>query len=199
MGILDLLFPKKCLDCGIEGKYICEMCVKKVPVNRWQEDNYSIFAYQGVIRKAIIALKYKFATEVAKELAEICSLKLNFSNFGPKTILVPIPMHWRKQNLRGFNQAEIVGKLLAEKMHWQFEPNLLVKTSSTIPQVGLKGPSRQSNLVGAFIINPKTKRDYRTEFVLFDDVYTTGSTIKEARKVLEMAGFKKIQALTIAR
>lgn len=201
MNLFDLLFPKKCLECNKEGKYICESCLAKVPTGDWIGNTYSVFKYQGVIRKAIIALKYKFATDIVDELSKIIVDRIKMYDLRFKNAtLVPIPLHRYRKNFRGFNQAEIIGKIIAQKMHWQFEPNLLVKTVSTSPQVGLKGLSRRSNLSGVFsVVFHKSLIINHKSILLFDDVYTTGSTIKEAKKVLEKAGFKNILALTVAR
>lgn len=187
MGVIDLIFPKKCLECGTPGKYICEECVKKVPAG----GPNSIWKYQGVVRKAIIALKYKFATEIVDEL-------ISYINLPPShQTLVPIPSHWYKQNLRGFNQTELLGEKLATKMGWKFIPDLLIKKKFTSPQVGLKSNIRKNNLTGAFTLNPKYK--IQDNYLLFDDVLTTGSTLKEARNVLISDGAKEVSHLTIAK
>lgn len=189
MSLFDLLFPKNCLECGEAGKYICKNCVKKVPFS----GSNSIWEYKGVIRKAIIALKYKFVTEIADEL-------IDHINLPPSNqTLIPIPSHWYKQNHRGFNQAELLGEKLANKMGWEFVPNLLIKTKPTLPQVGLKGQVRRQNLTGVFSVRPPYIQYTKYDILLFDDVYTTGSTLKEAREVLQKVGFKKIYILTLAR
>jgi len=200
MGILDLLFPKTCLGCGSEGKYICASCLAKVGNGGAFQNNISIFRYEGVIRKAIIALKYKYSTEIAKELADVCVKKLKFLNLVSNNYcLVPIPLHWRRFNERGFNQSEEVGGILALKMGWKFEPNLLIKNKSTKTQVGLKGDSRRKNLTGVFSVNPDSVLSTLHSVLVFDDVYTTGATLGEAKKTLEAAGFKNILGLTIAK
>ncbi|PIU28820.1 hypothetical protein COT08_00355 [Candidatus Woesebacteria bacterium CG07_land_8_20_14_0_80_44_9] len=201
MGLLDLLFPKKCLECGQTGKYICGNCLKKVPPGGWiNKETYSCFKYGGVIRKAIIALKYKYSAEIAGELAEICVKNLISNHFiSGYRALVPIPLHWYRQNFRGFNQAEIIGEKIAKKMGWRFIPELLIKTKSTKSQVELKGPDRRKNLSGVFSLNPGILVSKYPSIILFDDVYTTGSTLSEAAKVLRRAGVKNVWGLTIAR
>lgn len=209
--ILDFLFPKYCLECKKEGKYICDMCISKVTPCGTIGNNYSIFKYEGVIRKAIISLKYKFATDIADELSERIHQRLIAKGQWLKNItLVPIPLHRKRENWRGFNQSEILGKKLSEKMKWKFIPDLLIRNKNTAPQVGLKGLSRRSNLSGVFSINSHIPYSIiHNSIVLFDDVYTTGSTINEAKKVLKEAGFYppkadqpwtgNIRSLTIAR
>jgi len=200
MNILDLIFPKKCLECGLPGKYICENCLNKVPPGGWiKRDVYSAWKYKGVIRKAIIALKYKYSTEIAKELADLCVKKLYAIRFSLSAVLVPIPLHWHRKNFRGFNQSEEIGKKVAEEMGWKFIPNLLVRKKSTAPQVQLTVLARRKNLRGVFVLSPNYSLSaVRYPLVLFDDVFTTGSTLYEAMKVLKGAGCKKVWGLTIA-
>lgn len=199
MGILDLIFPKTCVECGLESRYMCVGCLAKVQKGRIERDVTSIFKYEGIIRKAIIALKYKYSWEIAKELAEICTKELVSGRLPSNLVLVPVPMHWRRENVRGFNQSSEVGKLIAGKMKWKFEPDLLIKRKSTNPQVGLRGQVRRSNLLGTFAVSPVVSKFRRSHIILFDDVYTTGSTLKEARSELNKAGIKKVWGLTIAR
>lgn len=202
MNLLDLIFPKKCLECGKVGKYICDNCIKKITPARCEGNNYSIFKYEGVTRKVIISLKYKFSFDVADELVEKLVLEIKKSNFKLNDIiLVPIPLHYKRENWRGFNQSELIGEKLAKEMNWKYIPDLLIRQIQTVPQVGLKGLARRQNLSGVFIINQKYSSllTVHDSLLLFDDVYTTGSTINEAKKVLEKEGFKKIYSLTIAR
>ena len=199
MNLLDLLFPKNCLECNKEGKYLCSDCVEKVLDGTFDKNNFAIFKYRGVIRNAITTLKYKFATDIADELVDICIKRLK-SNKLRKVTLIPIPLYKLRYNWRGFNQSEILGEKLAKAMNWKFLPDLLIRNKNTIPQVGLKGISRHSNLSGVFSLNPTHNLlPITCHLVLFDDVYTTGSTINEAKKVLKLAGFKNIYSLTIAR
>jgi ComF family protein len=198
--ILDLFFPKQCLECKKEGKYICKSCLEKVPVCGWYNGNYSIFRYKGVIRKAIISLKYKFAYDLSNELSLIIIKRLENIYFPFKNIaLVPIPLHIQRENWRGFNQSKILGETIASEMKWKYFPNLLIKYKKTNPQVNLKGIDRRKNLSGVFVVNPTFKLPLTSNLILFDDVYTTGSTINEAKKALKDVGFSKIYSLTIAR
>ena len=84
-------------------------------------------------------------------------------------------------------------------MNWKFVPDLLIRSKNTHPQVGLKGLTRHNNLFDVFVLNPAFISLPKTnKLLLFDDVYTTGTTINEAKKTLQNAGFKKIKSLTIA-
>ena len=203
MDLFNFLFPKKCLECGREGKYICKECFQKVPPSGWTDKEvFSLYRYQGVIRKAIIALKYKFALDIARELADLCVERLLTTNHWPSAILVPVPLYWYRQNFRGFNQSEEIGKTIAQKMGWKFIPDLVIRKKFTAPQTELSGPARRRNLKDVFALNPNylsTDLLIYSSIIVFDDVLTTGSTLKEAAKVLRNTGVKTIWGLTIAR
>src|SRR5579859_3571402 len=151
MSLLDLLFPKLCLECGKPNKYICDKCLAKVEVlNRLNRETktISIFKYTGVIRKAIVKIKYNFAYDIASELANVCiqNLKMPYPTYKTKNyILLPIPLHKKRENWRGFNQSEILGKLIAEKMDWRFKTNSLIRPTEGQNQVGLSQIERVRN------------------------------------------------------
>lgn len=161
----------------------------------------SVWDYEGIVRRAILSLKYKYATEVGRELTGYLTdwLLNNKKLFTGVSLLVPIPIHWHRENVRGFNQCEEIGKSISVAMNWKYTPDLLIKKQSTVSQVELGGEERSQNLKGAFAINPKYKLNKTSSVLLFDDVFTTGSTLKEATKILKMAGIEKVWGLTIAR
>lgn len=226
MGLFDLIFPRKCLGCGRYGNYICESCLRKtrtspkicIECEKLSVDGIthtkckrplgldgavSVWAYEGVIRKAILKLKYKFALEIAQELASLVAYSLNQRKIilPPRALLVPIPLHRLRGNWRGFNQAEEMGRLIAQKMGWNFIPDLLVRKKMIKAQTELKGDERLKNIRGVFALNSSyqlTNQRINQSLVLFDDVLTTGATLKEAAKVLKRDGAKGVWGLTIA-
>jgi len=221
MGVLDFIFPKICLGCGREGAYLCKICVEGAPrakaicpycrnlsINGMTHFHCqrelgldgltSIWEHKGSIRKAILALKYKYATEIGRELSEHITNSLSGLAMPPVQNLVPIPIYWYKQNVRGFNQSIEVGGNIAEKMRLKFDADLLIKKVSTVPQAGLSREARQKNVRGTFAMNPDHKI-LDSSYLLFDDVFTTGTTMFEAAEVLKRSGVKKVWGLTIAR
>lgn len=226
MGILDIVFPKTCLGCKASGRYVCRECVGKVSHSnlicprcdkpsidgathirckkpQGLDGLTSVWGYRGVVRKSLLGLKYKFAKEISEELADYITqyLKNEITALPKDAVSIPIPLHRRRKNWRGFNQVEVVGGLLAEKMGWRFESELLIRKVSKRPQTDLKREERRSNVRGVFSVDKKThlpSTNYQS-LILLDDVYTTGSTLKEACKVLKRNGAKKVWGLTIAR
>lgn len=223
---MDFLFPVKCLECGTGGKYLCKPCVRKVRETRqvcpecerpaidgmthtkcqktWGLNGYvSIWNYEGVIREAILKLKYRFVLAIAEELAEqtVSFLRAEITALPKDFLLIPIPLHSRRERWRGFNQAEAIGKLVAGKMGWDFSSEILVRKKHKKPQVELKGDEREGNVRGVFRFNKNCQplMVNHQSFVLFDDVLTTGATLKEAGKVLKRNGAEIVWGLTIAK
>lgn len=207
MGLFDLIFPVKCLECGINGKYICSRCLFKVEQIKQQktlnmERLISVWRYQGVVKKAILALKYKFALEIAKELADRFTESYRKYSLPiiDNAVLVPVPIHWQRQNWRGFNQSEEIGKMIAKNFGWGFASNLLIKTKSTVSQTELSRSERFLSPQGSFSLSSNyALRTLPSALILFDDVYTTGATLSEAAKVLQKTGTEKVWGLTLAR
>lgn len=219
MGILDFLFPKKCFGCRASGTYLCKKCISEIPLARTfcpvckkpsidgmthvhcktpqsLDGVVCVFGYDRAVRRALISLKYKFTFDIAEELVEAVDPEklVQFQNLKPT--FVPIPLHRSRQNWRGFNQSEVLGELITKKFGWDFAPDLLVRTRKTPQQTGLSKEGREKNIRGAFSLNPSYHLQF-TNYVLFDDVWTTGSTIKEAGKVLKRNGANRVWALTI--
>jgi len=224
MGILDLIFPKTCLGCGKPGGYICARCIAKVKIPRpicpacfrpsikgsthpacagllGLDGLVCLWDYDGVIRKAIIALKFKFATQIAREISIYASRRVQQFRLLPfkDAVLIPIPLYWYKKNARGFNQAEEVGRVIARNLGWKFINRILTKTTSTASQTELKRQRRLENIKGTFAVSVDFPISNYSTIVLFDDVWTTGSTLQEAARVLKLAGAKRVWGLTLSR
>jgi ComF family protein len=225
--LFDFLFPKICVGCGQKGKYICSSCLEEVGVvssfcpvcseasidgvthfkcqKKLSIDGIvAVWSYRGVIRKAILALKYKFIYDLAKDLAFLSFefLESNYSLMNlHNVVLIPIPLARKRIRWRGFNQTEILGRLIARHFGWKFSSNLLLRKKFDKPQTGLSREERKKNAKGVFSINPYFQKDLagNLQAVVFDDVYTTGSTLKEAAKVLKRNGFKTVWGLVLAK
>jgi len=198
MGTLDIFFPRKCFGCQVTGFYLCPECVRKAELvpPRKRRNYISIWKYKGNIRKAIIGMKYKFASEIAKELAGYAVKDLKKRKFPKNLVLVPIPLHWRRKNWRGFNQSEEMGKIIAKEMKWDFDKDLLRRKISTKPQVKFRGIEREENIRNAFKLSKPLSKEKTV--LLFDDVLTTGSTVREAIRVIKDGEGKEVWVLTLA-
>jgi ComF family protein len=162
----------------------------------------SVWEYKGVTKKLIKAFKFRFAKDVSDDISkQVVKYIQDQINALPKTAyLVPIPLHKKRQNWRGFNQAEVLAKEISENTKWRLIPNLLIRVKQTKPQADLTEEERKVNVRGIFNLNPKYQiQNSKYPYILIDDVYTTGSTIREACKVLKRNGAKLVWGLTVAK
>jgi len=104
----------------------------------------------------------------------------------------------RKLKQRGFNQAEEIAKELSSFLKIPLVSDCLTKIKETLPQVELSGKKREENIKGVFLVKNNEKTRGR-KVLLVDDVYTTGSTMEEAARVLKTAGAKEVWGVVVAR
>lgn len=209
-NFLAILFPEKCVGCGIRGLLLCDECKKKIepatnPMCSWI---MSIFSYNDFrIKRLVRLLKYKnnrgvadiFAPYIASTLTEFLGEEQLL--LGSRTIaIVPIPLSLKRMQKRGYNQAELLARKMVEQMTSKnifLETKLLKKIKETIPQAQIKHRGKRLQNLGNCFVSTR-KSEGNEVVILIDDVTTTGATVEAARRVLRTAGFRKIYALTLA-
>lgn len=218
--ILDLLFPKKCVGCGRVGSYLCRVCFSKIsyvekpvcPVcqrqavggkthpgcrGRYKLDGLIVLLkYKWPVDAAIKKIKYKWIYSIEEILVSFIVRDFWKSDVPDFDLLMPIPLHAKRKKWRGFNQAEIIAKDLAEKFKVKLGRGL-IRNRETKTQVGLSKDERKKNISGAFSLI-STVGVKGKNILLVDDVYTTGATMSEACKVLKKAGAGEVWALCSA-
>lgn len=159
-----------------------------------------VFEYKPPVSVLLKQLKYRFGREILPIISEWTIHELrNIQGLPKKFVLISIPLYPYRQNWRGFNQSEELGCAIAKKMGWEFNNDILVRSKWRPPQTEVgKEKSRKQNVRGIFSLSPNYQLQ-ATNYILFDDVWTTGATIKEAAKVLKENGAPKVWGLTIAR
>lgn len=213
--ILDLFFPKFCLNCQKEGTFLCQDCQAILDISNSHHplpkfggglnDLYWAVEYKNPLIKNLIKIfKYEpFVKELAKDLASLVIAHFQLLdpplNFGRGDyVLVPVPLEKRKLKWRGFNQAEELAKKLSSFLKIPIISDCLIKIKENLPQVELSGEERKENIKGVFKIEKPEKIRGR-KILLVDDVYTTGSTMEECSQVLKKAGAKEVIGIVIAR
>ncbi|MEP5569263.1 MAG: ComF family protein [Halioglobus sp.] len=115
----------------------------------------------------------------------------------PADVLIPVPLHWRRQWRRGFNQAELLAWELQRIYPWlTVNTHLLRRHQATGAQTGMDARQRSGNLRGAFTV---TGRCDNLRVALIDDVMTTGATASEIAKGLKQAGAARVEIWCLAR
>lgn len=224
-SVLDFLFPLRCPGCSKKGMWFCEECLAKLrPVENFTcavcgddaikgithprcQGKYtldrliSIYEYEGPIKKAIVWLKYKDVTGLAKVLSdlmveEVEELGLNFSGI----VVVPVPLHWWQAWKRGFNQAELLAQPFGRRLGLEVRDDLLRRTRNTESQTKLKEEERQKNVSGAFAVPESKKKEVKgRDFLLLDDVCTTGATLNACANALKRTGARYVWGLSLAK
>lgn len=228
LSLLDLIFPKKCVGCSTFGDYFCADCKRKIefiekpvcPVcqrqavggkihfgckTRYTLDGLVVATrYRDPVKVAIKKVKYKWVYDIEKVLVDLVASQIWKFDIPKELILVSVPLHKKRKNWRGFNQAEILAKTLAKKFGVSYG-DFLIRNRETKTQVGLSRDDRKKNVKGAFslISNRHPEQDLGSlltgkNIMLVDDVYTSGATMAECAKVLKQAGAKSVWGMAVA-
>lgn len=215
-----------CSNCILEirqGELICPFCERAsiggathpVCIRKYGLDGlWSLGAYQGLLRAAIQKLKYKWVTDLASNLNDLTlEYWAKHSPFildqikkdkGKSWVVTAVPLHSSRKNWRGFNQSELLGRILASKVGLEYMETLK-RIKNTKPQVKLKSYQRKQNIKNAFVLtmsgeqSSSLNKPLTMNCLLIDDVWTTGATLKECCYVLKKGGIKTVWAMTIAR
>lgn len=212
---LNLLFPKFCFGCHREGCYLCQDCKSILELSDFHQilkteeldDLYFSTEYKNPLLKNLIQnFKYQpFIKELSLSLSSLIIEHFQLLDNPPlfyreksNFILTPVPLEKRRLRWRGFNQAEEIAKKLSEFLEIPLVNDILIKKRETLPQVKLSNEERKENVSKAFYCRNQEKIKGKN-ILLVDDIYTTGSTMREAAKVLKTSGAKKIIGIVIAR
>lgn len=156
----------------------------------------SLLVYNQIMEKSIAKYKYngrrEYGVYYSKQLLAVygdwlTSLKAD--------VIIPVPLHWKKQRDRGYNQAAVIAKYIGQSIHLPVDTKYLRRKTRTKPQKQLTPQQRYANLKQAFKIVKKNQK-YRC-IILVDDIYTTGSTIDACTKLLLEAGAKDVYFISV--
>ena len=220
---LNLVFPSSCVHCSREGELLCHICrAESTAVSRevcrkcaeplakpgtcsrcvFEHSNldrlYGSFLYDSPVGSAIKAFKFDDIRALGPILSEMIDTDLLCRV--DADIAAPVPLHRSRERARGFNQSELLGRLLSARLGIPFSGNLLVRSRDTGAQSAQPtAAARHRAMTGAF-----TARRDQVELVagrrvlLIDDVFTTGSTINACADVLKAAGASWVGAAVLA-
>jgi len=217
--VLDWVYGKECVGCGKEGVWLCDRCRlslrladDRCPVcgkeseggwrhdgceGKWEMDGLSVIWDYGEkrVKKVIWEMKYGFNRELIREVVKDCNFELG----GEWDGVVAVPLHWQRENWRGFNQAGILAEEMAEKLGLKVR-EVLVRMKKTEQQAGIRGrKERRRNVEGVFEVKEGKRRWLKgKKLLLVDDVFTSGATMKEATKVLKKVGVERVWGVVLA-
>lgn len=187
----------RCKKCGKPIRdYAKEYCFDCVGKQHVFEEGRSLWLHKEPVNQAIYAFKYKnrriYGKIFGAEMAE------NYGDYLKRRrvdLIVSIPLHKKRRRIRGYNQAEILAKELSVRTGIPMETSVLKRIRETRPQKKLDDKGRRQNIRGAFAAAGAVQG---RRIVLIDDIYTTGSTLDEASRMLCRAGAEKVYFLTIS-
>lgn len=157
----------------------------------------SLYVYDETIRGSIAGFKYHNRREYADFYGRDIALHLGaFIRDCRPACLIPVPISEEKRKQRGYNQAELLAKKIAEASGIPMSKDLVKRCRDTMPMKELTRTERMKNLSGAFKM---TSHDVKCRSVIIvDDIYTTGSTIDAMASLLREAGVKDVFFVTLA-
>lgn len=219
--LFELIFPRFCVGCNQEGTWLCSNCFQKIVTVSSQvcsgcgrlnsQGKYCLKCRKGKHLKGIISAVY-FEEGPTKEI--IHNFKYNsVLEFGPifgkimaeklagipkkNLVLTFVPLHSKRLAQRGYNQAEILAKVVSSQSKIPYL-DLLKKIRKTKRQVGLLGKYRRRNLSGVFKSICKDSIKGK-KIIIVDDIVTTGTTLNECARILKEADAKEVWGLVAAR
>lgn len=152
-------------------------------------------AHDGVLKAAVQAFKYQGAIELADTLAGRLIHALKQVHL-PVDAILPVPLHTHRQAERGYNQAEILSRVVAAELDMPCEPRLLRRVRNTKHQAHLKSAEREQNVKGAF---EAVGNVGGSAFLLVDDVVTTGATISDCARALRAKGAAAVFGIVVSQ
>lgn len=245
--ILDALFPKHCIICSEIGNFLCDSCERRLHRRieqvcahctqhitpqgntcfscREKTPLDGIFAaghyHSAELANIIHQFKYTFLDELATPLGRFLASSVLQSDMAVPDIILPVPLHPRRERWRGWNQSLLLARELIRAFPEDIVPKLhtdiLIRTRFTSPQMSIgKRISRESNVLDAFDHHiPSTKNFFthsrkqklgtvpynlsgKTIWII-DDVAASGSTLRECAKVLKHHGARVVRGIVVAR
>jgi len=160
--------------------------------------------YQNKIVKEIVH-QFKYQRLLALESTFRIILKQSLKHYKKyfkkhEYIIVPVPLNIQRKRIRGFNQSEIIAKLISNILHIPYYPNILIRYKNNPPQANIENQTQRiQNVKNIFKINPKQIKFLKNKnIILIDDVFTTGSTLNECAKILKQYKVKNILIICLA-
>lgn len=207
--LLHVLYPQNCLICKHEFNQsklaICPICASELAYTHFEdyteatnldklfwgrvnlEGTYALlrFKQQSSTQQILHELKYKDNPEIGKHFGKEIGTKLkSIARFSDVDALIPVPLHPKKEFIRGYNQAEVICKGIAESSGTKLRKDLLKRISFTESQTKKGKSSRWENMQNRFKIQGATNTDLK-HLLIVDDVVTTGSTLETCVRILQ--------------
>ncbi len=221
LDVSSLIYPRVCAGCSHtlfkHEQYICNLCYVSLPKTNYhlQKENpvqkifygradvalansFLFFQKKGSVQKMMHVLKYKGKPNVAKTLGNWYGQDLKQQNtFSMYDYIIPVPLHKKRLQKRGYNQSEYFAEGLSEILNIPVLTNVLTKTIFTETQTYKTREERVENTLASFSVeNPEAIKNKK--IVLVDDIITTGATTEACILQLKKCSTAVISVASIA-
>lgn len=209
--LADIFYPRLCLACSrnlhAHERELCWTCLHRLPRTHYHRmpDNplerlfwgrtqvravtsLLFFTKNGITQNLLHRLKYSGQQEVGVKLGRLLGRELlNEERFAASALVIPVPLHPKKMQLRGYNQSALLARGLAESMQLPTGEDLLQRGLFTESQTRKGRLERWENVADAFYC-PQPEKLAGKAVLLVDDVLTTGATLEACARPLQSAG-----------
>lgn len=220
-SLLNLFFPKVCSGCHAfladNESVICTQCRHEVPFTHHHLNSkneafkkfygkidiihasaFLSFHKKGIVQELIHHLKYKKQEQIGTILGHWYAEDLKaIKPTAPFEVIIPVPLHPKKQKERGYNQITTFGKALAESLQLEYNDQILIRKTYSKTQSKKSFLGRSEGITQAFDVI-FTEDSYNKHFILVDDVITTGATLEACSRALLKIPGAKISLICIA-
>ena len=217
---VSLFFPRYCLGCSgsltRDEQQVCIHCLTNIPKTKSHEEDanfvaqkfygkinfhhvwaFCTFQQESTVQKLLHQIKYNNQPQLAVELGERYAIELE-ATFGtvPFDLIIPVPLHFKKRKIRGYNQSEMFANGLASKWNIPVNTKALTREVFTTTQTSKTRIERWKNVESIFTIDDKSILD--KHILIVDDVITTGATIEACANALIDQGANALSVAAIA-
>ncbi|MEO7775752.1 MAG: ComF family protein [Steroidobacteraceae bacterium] len=208
-SVAAVLAPPVCSLCGAPGRWpgahvaldLCEHCLAALPAVTSVASLscgpvWALASYDYPADHMIRALKFHGERVYGRVLGTLLGERRAADPRALPQVVLPVPLHRQRFSERGFNQAAEIAQFAAQVLGLPMDQRLLLRPRATLEQSELAAAARHRNVRGAFEV---TRSRVPAHIALVDDVLTTGSTLNEAARALQMAGVASIEVWVAAR
>ena len=221
-----MVWPRRCGVCGgfldTEERYVCAECLKDMPLTyfwSWRanpaeqilwartylEGVVSLFYYSrdNDYKELLHAVKYGGNVATGRWLGRILGEKMREAAYPLPDVIVPVPLHWRRQWKRGYNQAEVIARGISEGLSGDIPvlTDILRRVRYSTSQTRMSVGSKWENVSGAFVLRDPSEACQALagrHVLLVDDVLTTGATVEACWDALRVIPDIRVSYASIA-
>ena len=207
--LINALFPQHCLGCKRLDVELCANCLRSIidPEVLSADSQIQLLTLgrytTPLLQRAIKQLKFHGQHSIGKPLGEALAAtiaKERVIENPDNTLVLPIPLHKKRMQERGYNQAACIAQPIASLLGIEYTDTILARAVSTHRHADMEHAERWKHIRGAFSLRPGAEQQIEGKHMLLvDDVVTTGATALEAAHLLLSQGAKRITICAITR